>query len=384
MKGIKRKKLVLCCTHSFGAKFLEGQLEFMKDNGFDVYVFSGPGEEIKSLCRREQATLIVTPFKREISLSDDFKCLFFIIKKLKVLRPEIINAGTPKAALLMCLAAKIIGHKRTIFTLRGLRSDTLIGVKKRIVKLMEILTCRLADCVLPISPSLMKHAVEENIVQAGKARVLGSGSSNGIDVAKFTRSVDTSNARISVRKELGILENDFVVSYIGRFNNDKGVPELFETFKKLIDVHPDSVLLLVGRFEDEDAISNNVRDEMINHPKVIIEEYRQEIKPIYEAIDLLVLFSKREGFGNILIEASCMGVPVIARKIPGCSDAVNHGYSGFLVGDQDELLEKMEYYVSDRAIASQHGRQGEEWVRRNFENKKIWFEQLELYQSFLR
>src|SRR5690606_21935198 len=103
----KRQKLVLACTHSLGAKFLEGQIKFMSENNFIVYVFSAPRLEIEKLCKEEVAIIISTLFTRVISPLSDLKCLLFLIKNLKEIQPDVINTGTPKAGLLVCLAARL-------------------------------------------------------------------------------------------------------------------------------------------------------------------------------------------------------------------------------------------------------------------------------------
>lgn len=376
-----RKNLILTCTHSLGAKFLEGQALFMKQNGYNVFIISAPGDEIEALCAREGAVLIPVNFKREVSPWADVRCTLQLIFILRRLKADIINAGTPKAGLLVCLAAKCIGHKHVIFTLRGLRSETLLGLKKKVVRFMEKLTCSLATCVVPISPSLREHAVAEGLLEYGKSVVLGKGSSNGVSIDKFTRG-NIGVGKLE-RDRLGIPDNSFVISYVGRLNNDKGIPELFFCFKKIVQENPHAKLLLVGRFEEEDAISADLQKEMRAHPHVVIEDYRQDIKGVYEAIDLLVLFSKREGFGNILIEASAMEVPVIANNIPGCKDAVKNGVSGYVVSSEQELYTRISTYVSNPSLAKEHGRQGRRWVVENFSSHTIWENQLKLYSKLL-
>ena len=376
-------RLLLACTHSFGAKFFQGQLQFMKENGFDVVVMSAPGKEIEQLCKDEGATFISFPFRRDISPFSDLKALIQLRKILKEINPTIINTGTPKAGLLVCLAAKIARIKPVIFTLRGLRSETLSGVKKILVRGMETLTCTLANIVIPISPSLNAHAQKSGILSSQKSVVLGVGSSNGVNVEKFTPSL-SSEEKAGVRAQLRIDEKDFVISYIGRINNDKGVPELFQAFKQLATDQPTVKLLLVGKFEQEDAISVEIRTELETHPQVILESYRDDIKAIYEIIDVLVLYSKREGFGNILIEASSMKVPVIAANIPGCKDAVQHGVSGYLVNTQEELFERLQYCLNCKEKAKDLGQQGQKWVRESFDSRIIWNNQLELYKKLLK
>lgn len=377
-----QKVLLLSCTHSFGAKFLQGQIFYMKQKGFKVVVISAPGTEIEQLCLKEGATFLPFPFRREISLIDDVKAVFRLRKIINSIKPSIINTGTPKAGLLVCLAGRLSCRKPIVFTLRGLRSETLSGIKRFIVRSMEKFTCSLAHVVIPISPSLDLHAQKIGLYSKGKSVVLGKGSSNGVDISKFSPSLSIE-AKNDLRKSLGISSSDYVISYIGRITNDKGVVELFNSFKQLAKRYSELKLLIVGKFEDEDAIPLDIKKQLYSHPQVILEGYREDIKSIYEIIDVLVLFSKREGFGNILIEASSMEVPVIASHIPGCIDAVDNGNTGFLVNNPKELLEKLEYYIFNRNKSIQHGVQGRKWVSENFKSELIWDEQLKLYNSLL-
>lgn len=379
----KKYKLLLACTHSLGAKFYEGQLRFMREHGFDVYVVCAPGKEIETLCYNEGATFVPFPFKREIDLASDFKNLFTLLKLLKEINPDIVNTGTPKAGLLVTLAAKVAGIEPTIFTLRGLRSETLSGVKKIIVKGMEKLTCSLASIVVPISPSLSFHAQKIGVLNRKKSHVLGLGSSNGVNIMKFSPSL-SDNEKYQKRKELNVSPDDFLISYVGRINNDKGVVELFSVFKQLALNNQKVKLLIVGRFEDEDAIPSTIKAEMEAHPSVILKGYTDDIKSIYEIIDVLVLYSKREGFGNILIEASSMQVPVIATNIPGCRDAVYHGVSGYLINSNQELYERLFNYFTNRETAKQDGLNGRKWVKKNFDSTLVWRKQLNLYNQLLK
>src|SRR5690606_23592419 len=215
-----------------------------KEKGFDVVVLSAPGKEIEQLCKDEEAIFVSFPFRREIAPLSDLKALFRLQKLIRQISPTIINTGTPKAGLLVSIAAKMAGFKPVIFTLRGLRSETLSGLKKALVQGMETLTCQFADIVIPVSPSLGAHAQKKGIVSEKKSIVLGVGSSNGVNIEKFTPSL-TSDKKMKARCELGINDTDFVISYIGRINNDKGVVELFQAFRQLANTERTIKLLIV-------------------------------------------------------------------------------------------------------------------------------------------
>ena len=71
-----------------------------------------------------------------------------------------------------------------------------------------------------------------------------------------------------------------------------------------------------------------------------------------KSAELFVLSSDYEGMPNALIEAMCMGVPVISTKVSGATDLINHGKNGLLteVGDKKEMENAMEQMLSDENL----------------------------------
>ena len=83
-----------------------------------------------------------------------------------------------------------------------------------------------------------------------KLKLIGDGSSNGVDVDRF------SPGPSDVRDNLGIPVNAFVLGFVGRLTCDKGLPELMESFDTILEAEPETHLLLVGWFDAaEDALS---------------------------------------------------------------------------------------------------------------------------------
>ncbi|MEO8140600.1 MAG: glycosyltransferase, partial [Gemmatimonadota bacterium] len=109
-------------------------------------------------------------------------------------------------------------------------------------------------------------------------------------------------------------------------------------------------------------------------PRVHLLGFVSALRSLYKASALLVLPSHREGFGNVLLEAAAMALPVIASDIDGCRDAVAHGITGTLVplGDVEALVAAADSYLCDPARAVAHGEAGRRRALAEFDPERVW------------
>src|SRR5690606_5967059 len=126
------------------------QLEMLWRAGADVTLLSAPGELTQQLAEREHAQFIPVRMEREINARADVRTLVELKRVLSDLAPDLVNAGTPKAGLLVMAAAAAAGVPARVFTLRGLRSATMSGPGKYLVRAAEAASCRLAHRVVCI------------------------------------------------------------------------------------------------------------------------------------------------------------------------------------------------------------------------------------------
>src|SRR5690606_18959759 len=91
-------------------------------------------------------------------------------------------------------------------------------------------------------------------------------------------------------------------------------------------------------------------------PRIHLVGYINEPVPYYHAMDLFVLPSYREGLSDVLLEAAAMELPVVATKIPGCTDAVVDGTTSTLVPPHDAaaLETAIRLYLENQKLRSQH------------------------------
>jgi glycosyltransferase involved in cell wall biosynthesis len=380
------KTLMYVVTDSMSSILLRGQLSFFRKQGFRVILVSSPGNEAQIAASCEGVEHIAIPMKREISPFHDLLSLWYFLRLVRRVQPDIVNAGTPKASLIALSAAWLCGVKHRYFTLRGLRSDSLKGFTRLLVRWTEKLTSSLATRIICISPSLLEHAESHKIVPLGKGLVLRKGSSNGVQLDRFTLTPENFQVSQQLRENLGIPRDAFVVGFVGRIVKDKGLCDLLEAFQELEASHPNTYLVVVGRRENGDPLPGSCRQALEKNAKVVEIGYRLDLENIYPMMDVVVLPSYREGFGNVLLEASAMGLPVIASDIPGCRDAVVHGETGFLVPPKqpEKLAATLGALISDEALRKRLGRQGRQRAVKDFAPEQIWRALLALYQDDLR
>jgi glycosyltransferase involved in cell wall biosynthesis len=378
-------KIVIGISSSFCAGFIRGQVGFLVEKGWDVVIISGPGEEIKMLALAEHAQLHTLNFTKSILPFSDLVCLWRIINILKLEKPDLINAGNPKSGFLIMLACWLLNYQRRIFTLHGLVSDSRAGLKKYIIRVTEKLTCSIAKKIIVVSESLRQHAVEEKILLQDKSLVIENGSCNGLNSKVFEKNAHTIDAAQKLRAKLKLTGDEYILGFVGRLSKDKGIDLLFEAFNLLRKKYLNVKLLVAGPLENANPFSKRYTQQLFEDKDIFYLGKIADVAPVYLLMKMLVLSSFREGFGNVLIEAAAMEVPVIAPDIPGCRNALLPGFNGLLFrkGDTAEMIIAIEKYMNNEQLRELHGNNGSLFVTRNFSQEKIWNGLLTAYNDLL-
>ncbi|MEM9195577.1 MAG: glycosyltransferase family 4 protein, partial [Myxococcota bacterium] len=344
---------------------LRGQLRFLREEGFDVTLIASPGLELDRVACREGVEIVPVPIAREIAPLRDLKSLLGLVRALRRIQPDIVNASTPKAGLLGMIAAAVTSVPVRIYVLRGLRLEGESGAKRRLLAALERVTMSVAHEVICVSSSLQERVLQLRLAPRRKLRVIGEGSSNGVDVKRF------SSAH-SARRELGIQSNEFVAGFVGRLVADKGLSELRRTAEHFAQ-RSNAVFLVVGGTEGEDGSALDEVARLRRLPNVISTGQVQDTAPYYRAMDVLLFPSYREGFPNAPLEASAASVPTIGFRVTGTVDAIQDGKTGKLVEKSaTKLIEALDYYLAAPEMARMDGQLARSWVSEAFSPRRIW------------
>lgn len=378
-------RVVHAVTSPLTLSLMRGQLAHLRRAGLQVTVVSAPGERLENLRVEEGVETAAVSMQREIAPLSDLAALWRLYRLLRRLRPHIVNAGTPKAGLLAGMAAWLAGVPCRVHTLRGLRSETTAGVKRRVLLLAEKISCRTAHRVVCNSPSLRQRAIALGLTDAQHSCVLGCGSSNGVDAPRFFPGEELLRRAAELRSYLEIPAGAPVIGFVGRLTRDKGVPELVRAFTVLRASRPALRLLLIGDREDGDPLPAAVNESLDRDPQIVCTGAVSDVAPYYALMTVYALPTHREGFPNSVLEAQAAGLPVVTTRATGAVDSISDGVTGLLVppGDADALAQALSRLLDDPDLARRMGAAGRERVTKDFRPQEIWDALLTIYRKLL-
>jgi len=381
---MEKKKLVRITTISRSLKkLLEGQLLYMSDY-YEVIGVSSEEELLIELASKNEFRPFFVPLTRKITLYQDLKCLYILYRFFRKERPYIVHTHTPKAGTIGMIASRLAGVKHRLHTVAGMPLLEAKGFKRFVLNSVEKLTYSCATKIYPNSYGLQNIILEEKFSSSDKMKVLGNGSSNGIDIEYFDPAHFKESDNLKLRKEYGINKDDKVLLYIGRLVGDKGINELIASLEQLENKYENLKLVLVGKMEEDlDPLNEVTLDKIKNDPNIIRTGYQNDVRPFLAFADILTFPTYREGFPNVVLQAGAMNLPSIVTDINGCNEIVKDRYNGLIIRPKNiedlteaivTLIENKEMYDSFKKITRKN-------IVEKYSRKEMWASIYTEYQS---
>lgn len=364
------KKICYITTVSITIKsFFVEQLKYLAEEGYKVYVICSYDESLYNILG-DKINYIPVNMPRGLNLFQSIKAIIDMCSIFKKEEFDLIQYSTPNAALYASLTGWIMKVPVRNYHLMGLRFEGNKGILRFILKTLERISCLLSTDIECVSHSLLKTCIKYKLFTDKKAIVVWNGSSGGVDLTRFNYT-NKNNWRKKIRNFYHIDDDTLVYGFVGRITKDKGIDDLLFSFKNL-EINIDSRLMLIGEFENIENLDSELINWSLSNKKIVFTGFKKNVEEYLSAIDVLILPSYREGFGNVIIEAESLGIPVIVSNIYGPVDAMKNNYSGFLfeLGNLDDLISKMSQ-ISNKKIRDEFSNNAYLFATHNFDSKVL-------------
>ena len=342
---------------------------------YEVIGVSSPGDALTEASENEEILTYAVKMTRSITPIRDLMALHKLYVLFKLENPFIVHTHTPKAGTLGMIAAKLARVPHRLHTIAGLPLLETTGLKRKLLDAVEKRTYNCATQILPNSFGLKNIILEQQYTSKTKLKVIANGSSNGIDTKHYDPQLINIQTKNSLKKQLKITDTDIVFIFIGRLVKDKGVNELVEAFNKISQSYKHVKLLLVGHKDSQLNPLSAITENLISINNQILEVGIQyDIRPYVAISHILTFPSYREGFPNVVLQASCMNLPCIVSDINGCNEIITNGVNGIVIPPKDTkaLTQAMIKLLTDKELCGKMANGARENIIDKYEQQNVW------------
>ncbi len=363
---IKKKKVIfISSSQHFTEMFLKDFFEYLSDN-YQISLITN-FKHNNSLPKK--VILYNVNISRKINILSDFISAIKIFLIALKINPSFVVTTTPKCTIYGSLIKLFFPSIIRIHIYTGITWTNMIGLKKKLFIIIDKLNIFFSTKVLFDSKEQI-HFLSEHRFQSSKFFLINNGSIKGVNSSIFYK-YDINKKKI-LRKRYNINLSNKVILYMGRMDIEKGILDLLDSFKILAKKYSNILLLLVGK--DEMGINKKLQlsYKMIKE-KIIYLDHNSLPQDIYNLADIFCIPSKREGFGNVVIESSAVELPVIGSDIFGLRSSLVNELNGLTYKKNEikDLTEKLIFLIENKNIRKKFGQNGRKYVLENFNQQEI-------------
>lgn len=201
-------------------------------------------------------------------------------------------------------------------------------------------------------------------------------SKNGVNIDNFYKLDD--NKISTIKKELHL--NKIVIGFTGNLNKIKRADKLVEIFTNIKNtLNTDDISFLIigdgplrNQIESGGA-NNNLNIHIIGN--VLVDDVRKYMN----TMDIMILPSRNEGFGCVILEANACGIPVVATNVGGIPEAI--GNNNMLVDDGDNFEERFSSKVCEILNSKYSSKDLIKRVKDNFTWEAVAKDEINIYKG---
>jgi glycosyltransferase involved in cell wall biosynthesis len=219
-----------------------------------------------------------------------------------------------------------------------------------LLKKMEFFIIKKMNYVFVTTVDLKKTLIDQGINKE-KIFIIP----NAINIKLFSMKI----SRNLIEKEMNkfdLVDSDFVMLFVGRLTETKGIWFLLNSLNDIITESPEIKLLIIGQGELEKNISIFIKsNNLSNNIKVLGSVDNNKLPLYYNIADIFVFPTHFEGFPAVILEAWACGTPILSTKVPGIQTLITNKVNGLLIqkDNKKELINsinllKKDYYVRQK------------------------------------
>jgi glycosyltransferase involved in cell wall biosynthesis len=350
---------------------------------YRVEIISGPqtgseGSLIGEVRARNIPLTILPHMLRQVNPYHDILCLYKLTHFIRQGKYTIVHTHSSKAGILGRLAARMAGVPIIIHTVHGWSFHAhMHPVVRNTYIFLERWIARFTDTLVTVAQKDIEKGLKYGIGRPEQYRLIRSAIPlNEFDPGQVDRD--------TVRAELDIPKEAYVLGNVGRFSNQKNPLDWVRVAGRVGRSLPECHFLLVG----DGPINLEVKNALIEEgiiDRTILTGLRRDIPRLMATMDVFLLTSLWEGLPRVIPQAMAMGLPVVANAVDGSSEAVVPGETGYLCppGALDEMASRCVELLRDPAKRQAMGNRGQVYASREFDVRQMVAQIDTVYQELL-
>ena len=275
--------------------------------------------------------------------------------KHQIDRLLIINGGYPGGDA--CLAASVAWNdinpnNKAWMNFHNFVVPEPTNILKRIKsRFIDYHVTQSTEGFVSVSHNCMNSLTNRNILSKVKKKFIY----NGFSPLKTNKSS-------SIRKELGLRDDDQIILMLAVYEPRKGHRFIFQVMEQIMLKFSNAYLLLCG-YGSEEEIENvdKIRQSVMFKEKIIMQPHRDDVVNLLSQVEILVMPSQSfESFGYTALEAMSCGVPVVVTNVGGLPEVVEDGKCGYVIQKNDiqGFAKSVNQLLEDKDLRKRMGEAG--------------------------
>lgn len=302
-----------------------------KDESEVVVALGGSGVLVDKLNEAGIRVISIPSLERDLSLSKEWRStreLWHIIQEEK---PNVLHLNSSKAGVLGALIGRLAGIPKIIFTAHGWAFNENRPYWQRLfAKAVHWITVLLSHQTIAVSNEVKRQMdwpfVQEKIVVVH----------NGRTISNFLERESARAFLSNIEPRLKNYIKDFWSITIAELHPIKRHDAVIDSLKDLVAIEPNTRHIIIGTGEEEEYLQNKIKElDLTEHVFLLgaITEAAQYLK----AADIFILASRSEAMAYVIIEAAAASLPIVATRVGGIPEIIDHGKNGLLVPPLDNI-----------------------------------------------